>query len=77
MVLYTHNTSKKEIVTMIPSTKKTIRFNKDGKLRIVMFSDIQDTLDFNPNTLAGYKAIIEAEKPTSLSSAVTTATAES
>ncbi len=48
---------------MIPSTKKTIRFNKDGKLRVVMFSDIQDTLDFHPNTLAGYRAIIEAEKP--------------
>jgi len=48
---------------MIPKTKHTLRFREDGSFRILMVSDIQDKLEYDPRTLAGLDAVIEAAKP--------------
>ena len=48
---------------MIPATKHTLRFREDGSFRILMVSDIQDKLEYDPRTLAGLDAVIEAAKP--------------
>lgn len=43
--------------------KHELRFNSNGKLRILMLSDIQETLDYDNRTLIGIEKIIETEKP--------------
>ena len=48
---------------MIPTTKHTLRFHEDGSFRILMVSDIQDKLEYDPRTFAGLDAIVEAAKP--------------
>ena len=48
---------------MIPKTKHTLRFREDGSFRILMVSDLQDKLEYDPRTLAGFDAIVEAAKP--------------
>ena len=48
---------------MIPKTKHTLRFHEDGSFRILMVSDLQDKLEYDPRTLAGFDAIVEAAKP--------------
>lgn len=48
---------------MIPKTKHTLRFNNDGKFKILMVSDIQDKLEYDERTLKGLYAMIDAEKP--------------
>lgn len=45
------------------STKHTLRFNKDGKFRILMTSDLQETVNYDERALKGLYAMIEAEKP--------------
>ena len=45
------------------SLKKDLRFNSNGKLKILMLSDIQETLNYDKRTLNGMNKIIEAEKP--------------
>lgn len=44
-------------------TKKELRFNEDGKFKIVMFSDMQETLDFDERTMHGINAVLDSEKP--------------
>ncbi len=48
---------------MIPKMKHTLRFREDGSFRILMVSDLQDKLEYDPRTLAGFDAIVEAAKP--------------
>lgn len=43
--------------------KKDLRFNSNGKLKILMLSDIQETLNYDKRTLDGMNKIIEIEKP--------------
>lgn len=43
--------------------KHELRFNSNGKLKILMLSDIQETLDYDKRTLIGIEKIIETEKP--------------
>lgn len=45
------------------SLKKELRFNSNGKFKILMLSDIQETLDYDKRTLKGIDKIIEIEKP--------------
>ena len=42
---------------MIPTTKHTLRFHEDGSFRILMVSDLQDKLEYDPRTLAGFDAV--------------------
>lgn len=41
----------------------TLRFKEDGHFRILMVSDIQETLDYDRRALDGLFAMIKAEKP--------------
>lgn len=43
--------------------KRELRFNCNGKFKILMLSDIQETLDYDRRTLKGIDKIIEIEKP--------------
>lgn len=43
--------------------KRELRFNCNGKFKILMLSDIQETLDYDKRTLEGINRIIEIEKP--------------
>lgn len=43
--------------------KKDLRFNSNGKLKILMLSDIQETLNYDKRTLNGMNKIIETERP--------------
>lgn len=45
------------------SLKKELRFKSNGKFKILMLSDIQETLNYDKRTLNGINKIIEAEKP--------------
>lgn len=45
------------------SIKQELRFNHNGKFKILMLSDIQETLDYDVRTLDGINKIIEIEKP--------------
>lgn len=44
-------------------TKQKLKFNSDGNFKIVMMSDLQETLDFDERTMSGIKAILDSEKP--------------
>lgn len=43
------------------SLKQELRFNNNGKLKILMLSDIQETLDYDKRSLNGINRIIEIE----------------
>ena len=43
--------------------KRELRFNCNGKFKILMLSDIQETIDYDGRTLKGIDKIIETEKP--------------
>jgi len=45
------------------SSKHTLRFNKDGKFKILMMSDIQETLSCNPRTLSDMRRLLDAVQP--------------
>lgn len=45
------------------SLKKELRFNSSGKFKILMMSDIQETLDYDKRTVEGIDKVIEIEKP--------------
>lgn len=47
----------------ILSLKHTLRFNEQGKFKIVIFSDIQDRYPMKADTLAYMNKILDAEKP--------------
>ena len=42
---------------------RTLRFNENGKFKILMISDIQETLNYDLRTVKGMEAMIDAEKP--------------
>lgn len=44
-------------------TKKKLRFNADGNFKILMMSDIQETVDFNDRTMRAIEACIDSENP--------------
>ena len=44
-------------------TKIALKFNQDDKFKILMLSDIQETLDYDKRTLCGINKIIEYTKP--------------
>ena len=44
-------------------SKISLKFNQDGKFKILMLSDIQETLDYDKRTLEGINKIIEHTKP--------------
>lgn len=44
-------------------SKHELRFNKNGKFKILMMSDIQETLDYNPRTLADMHRLVEKVQP--------------
>ena len=43
--------------------KRTLRFNENGKFKILMISDIQETLNYDHRTIKGMDAMLDAEKP--------------
>ena len=44
-------------------TKIALRFNQNGKFKILMLSDIQETLNYDKRTLESMNKIIEYTKP--------------
>ncbi len=44
-------------------TKVPLRFGKDGKFRVLMMSDIQETLDYDVRSFAAMDGLIEEHKP--------------
>lgn len=48
---------------MIPTPKHTIRFHADGSLRLLMLSDIQDTLNYDERTLRGIELMLDELRP--------------
>lgn len=48
---------------MIPQSKKTLRFNESGSFRVLMISDIQETLDYDPRTLSGLELMMDEVRP--------------
>ena len=44
-------------------TKHELKFNADGKFKILMMSDIQETLDYDRRTLPAIDKLIEKTKP--------------
>ena len=52
------NTNLKNNLTI----KKELKFNKNGKFKILMMSDIQETLAYDKRTLDGMNKLIEKEK---------------
>lgn len=48
---------------MIPSTKHTLRFNESGHFRVLMISDIQETLSYDPRTLQGLEQMMDDVRP--------------
>ena len=48
---------------MMQKTKHTLRFRNDGTFRVLMMSDIQDKLDYDPRTLTGMRRLIEETDP--------------
>ena len=53
------NTNLKNNVTL----KQELKFNPNGKFKILMLSDIQETLDYDKRTLTGINQLIEIQKP--------------
>ncbi len=53
------NTNLKNNLTL----KQELKFNPNGKFKILMLSDIQETLDYDKRTLAGINQLIETQKP--------------
>ncbi len=53
------NTNLKNNVTL----KQELKFNPNGKFKILMLSDIQETLDYDKRTLTGINQLIETQKP--------------
>jgi len=53
------NEAIKELLTL----KHELRFNKDGKFKIVVFADIQDTLPVKDSTIQYMNKILDLEKP--------------
>ena len=45
------------------SSKHKLRFNKDGKFKILMMSDIQETLDCHPRTMPAMHKLVETVQP--------------
>lgn len=45
------------------SLKQEVKFNSNGKLKILMLSDIQETLDYDKRTLIGIDKMIQTQKP--------------
>ena len=43
--------------------KRELRFKKDGTFKILMLSDIQETLNYDERTLRDMDALIEKENP--------------
>lgn len=43
--------------------KPTLHFRENGTFRILMFSDIQETLNYDPRSLDGIRAMIKDQKP--------------
>lgn len=43
--------------------KRELRFDANGKLKILMLSDIQETLDYDRRTLTSIDKLIETQKP--------------
>lgn len=43
--------------------KRTLRFNENGKFKILMISDIQETMNYDFRTVKGMEAMIDIEKP--------------
>ncbi len=52
-----------DLLTPYISPKKTLAFRKDGSFRICCFSDLHQTANYHPSTLAAMRAIIEKEQP--------------
>lgn len=50
-------------LTHIINTKKTLRFNSDGKFRILMMSDIQETPNSDGKTFEAIAKMLDALKP--------------
>lgn len=45
------------------SSKHPLRFNDSGKLKILQLSDIQESLDYNPETLSALDRLVDREVP--------------
>jgi len=52
-----------DIIRDVYNLKHTLRFNKDGRFRILTMSDTQETSDFNPLTLELMEDILDEAKP--------------
>ena len=52
-----------DIIREVLNLKHTLRFNKDGRFRILTLSDTQETSDFNPLTTELLEDIIDEAKP--------------
>lgn len=50
-------------MVLILQEKHTLRFNEQGEFKILMVSDIQETLAYDVRALKGLHAMIQAEKP--------------
>ena len=44
-------------------SKHELRFDKDGKFKILMMSDIQETLDVHPRTMPAIRKLLDKVKP--------------
>ena len=44
---------------MIPTSKHELRFHGDGSFRILMISDIQETLNYDSRTLVGMRLMMD------------------
>jgi len=44
-------------------TKKELKFNSDGKFKILMVSDVHGRDNHNPRTAAAFRVVVEAAKP--------------
>lgn len=47
----------------ILTTKKLLKFNKNGEFRILITSDIQDVYPLNEDTIKAFEILVEKEKP--------------
>jgi Icc-related predicted phosphoesterase len=55
--------STPDILTPYLHPKKTLKFRPDGSFKICCFSDLHQTANYDPRTLAAMHAIIEREQP--------------
>lgn len=58
-VIASENVSVNELLSL----KHTLRFNEDGKFKIVIFSDIQETIPVKDSTIQYMNKILDTEKP--------------